>query len=385
MIVVHVFHSFHPVLGGVERAMQRICEEFIRMGHEVHVVASTLGAEDRPMYEEINGVRIHRVKAWTLHYPDLTIPREIPNDLLRMADIVHGWSQNSFFTYRICSEAKKLGKPVVTYFIGVDYLKNHYNPLIRVVGYRYQRWVTKRIVKTTDLALVTNEYDKRILREGYELDAVVLPHGVDEVYLRMPNMAERFREKHEVKEGRIIAYVARIHPTKGLDLLIRAFAEIVRQVPGATLVIAGKGDENYLRKCLKLAEKLGIKDKVKYLGYISEDDKIALIDASEVVVLPTRHAGESYPLLIDEVVSRGKPMIVTNVSKALASRAEDLGAVVTHSSSEHIAKAIVKMLDIPKKNINYISSIRTWREIATTLLQLYSKLTANHGSHHHIG
>lgn len=48
MIIIHVFHSFYPVLGSVERAMQRICEELAKMGHEIHVVTSTLGARNRP-------------------------------------------------------------------------------------------------------------------------------------------------------------------------------------------------------------------------------------------------------------------------------------------------------------------------------------------------
>jgi len=371
MIVVQVFHSFYPVLGGIERAMQRIGEELARMGHEVHIVTSALGAEGRPRFEEINRVYVHRVRARTFHYPDLTIPREIPLEPLRRADIVQGWNQNSFFTYRVLRKAKELGKPVAMYFIGVDYLRNHYNPLIRVFGYRYQVWITKKFAEIVDLALVTNEYDKEVLRERYGLDSVVLPHGVDEAYLRTPNMAERFREKYKI-EGRIVAYIARIHPTKGLDLLIRAFAEVVKHVPDAVLVVAGKGDEGYLKKCLKVADKLKIKDRVRYLGYIPEEDKVALIDAAEVVVLPTRHAGESYPLLLDEVASRRKLMIVTNVSRALASRARDLGMIVVYPSAKHIAEAIADVLKGGRKTMK-TPPLHTWSEIALALIRIYSE------------
>jgi len=377
VIITQVFHSFYPVLGGIERAMQRIGEELIKMGHEVYVITSTLGAEDRPRLEEVNGVYIHRVKAWTLHYPDLTVPREIPLEPLRRADVVHGWDQNSFFTYRILRDAKKLGKPVAMYFIGVDYLRNHYNLLLRVFGYRYQVWVTKKVAELVDLALVTNEYDRRILKERYCLESIVLPHGVDEAYLKTPSMAGCFRKKYGV-EGRIVSYIARIHATKGLDLLIKAFAEVVKQVPEAVLVVAGKGNEGYLKKCLKLAEELGIRDRVRYLGYISEEDKIALIDASEVVVLPTRHAGESYPLLLDEVASRGRPIVVTNVSRALASRAKDLGMVVVHPSVKYLAEAIISILNDNRKTST--PPLRTWSEITSILLQFYNKtLKSNYG------
>jgi len=375
MIVVQVFHSFYPVLGGIEKAMQRIGEELAKIGHEVYVITSTLGAENKPRLEEANGINIHRVKAWTLHYPDLTIPREIPLELLRRADVVQGWDQNSFFTYRILREAMGFGKPLAMYFIGVDYLRNHYSPLIRVFGYRYQVWVTKKVAELVDLALVTNEYDRGILKERYGLESVVLPHGVDEAYLKTPNMAERFREKYRI-DGRIISYIARIHSTKGLDLLIGAFAEVVKQVPCAVLVVAGKGDEGYLKKCLKLAEKLRIRDRVRYLGYISEEDKIALIDASEVVVLPTRHAGESYPLLLDEVASRGKPMVVTNASRALASRAKELGLVVASPDVHSLASSIIKVLTGLEGCTCKEHRVYTWGEIAQKLLEIYQRISA---------
>ena len=127
MIIVHIHRTAWPVLGGVERAIQRICEELIKIGHEVHIVTSAYGVRNKVKCEEFDGIHIHRVKALTLHFPDLTIPREIPRDILKKADIIQGWSQNSYFTYRICEEAKRLGKRIIMYFLGIDYLRHHYN------------------------------------------------------------------------------------------------------------------------------------------------------------------------------------------------------------------------------------------------------------------
>ena len=369
MRTVYVFHNYYPVLGGIERAIQKLAEELVKLGHEVHIITSVHGAEDRPKEEELNGISIHRVRSWRLHYPDLTIPREIPRDVLRKADIVHGWSQNSYFAYRICREIKNLGKPIAMYFLGVDYLKHHHNPLIRVFGYPYQKWITWRVVKITDLALVTNEYERELLKKRYGIDATVLPHGIDEIYLKLPNMAEYFRKKYNI-EGRIVAYIGRIHPTKGLDLLIKAFAEVAKQVPDAVLVIAGKGDEKYLKKCLRLAEKLGIKDRVKYIGYIPEEDKIALIDASRVVVLPTKHAGESYPLLIDEVRSRGKPILIYFKSPAL----QTFSDILKVNSRKELSEKLVSVLSIMQTS-QFNVSLPTWTQCVNKLSKLYHEVT----------
>jgi glycosyltransferase involved in cell wall biosynthesis len=374
--IVHIHHHFWPVVGGLERVIQSIAEELVKLGHENLVVTSKIDAKDRPSEEVINGIYIHRVKALRLYFQDLTIPMEIPIRVLKEADVVICWSQNSYFVYKVCREAKKLGRFLAVQFLGVDYLKYHYNPLLRLPSYIYQKLITKKMSDLADIALVTNEYERSLLKEEYGLDAIVVPHGIDEVYLELPSMDEGFRRKYNVK-GKIVAFIGRIHPTKGLDLLIKAFAEVAMKVSGAVLIIAGSGDERYLGKCLKLARILGVEEKVKYIGYISEEDKIALIDASDTVVLPTKHAGESYPLLINEVLARGKKLIITRGN--IASRwIEESGiAKVVNPDPQELAQAIIDELNSESNteiDSNKTVKILTWRDIAYKLLELLQQM-----------
>jgi glycosyltransferase involved in cell wall biosynthesis len=376
MLIVHVNESYWPIIGGLERVIQGIAEELVKLGHENHVISSRIGAEGRPREEIINGVYVHRVKALRLYFQDLTIPMEIPIRVLKEADVIICWSQNSYFVYKVCREAKKLGRLLAVQFLGVDYLKYHYNPLLRLPSYIYQKLITKKMSDLADIALVTNEYERSLLKEEYGLDAIVVPHGIDEVYLELPSMDEGFRRKYNVK-GKIVAFIGRIHPTKGLDLLIKAFAEVAMKVSGAVLIIAGSGDERYLGKCLKLARILGVEEKVKYIGYISEEDKIALIDASDTVVLPTKHAGESYPLLINEVLARGKKLIITRGN--IASRwIEESGiAKVVNPDPQELAQAIIDELNSESNteiDSNKTVKILTWRDIAYKLLELLQQM-----------
>jgi glycosyltransferase involved in cell wall biosynthesis len=376
MKIVHVSHHYYPVVGGLERAVQNLAEELARLGHEVHVVTSKYGAEDRPREEAINSVYVYRVKALRLYYPDLTYPLEYPKNILKDADVIICWSQNSYFTYRICRYAKDIGKKLAVYFLGIDYLGYHYNPFIRVFGYIYQKFITHKMVNIADIAFVTNEYEMKLLKEKYSIDAIILPHGIDEKYLAMPNMAKNFKKKYNINGG-IVAYIGRIHPTKGIDLLIRAFAEVAMKMPNTILIIAGSGDEKYLEKCLRLAEKLGVRKRMKFTGYISEEDKIALIDASDVIVLPTKHAGESYPLLINEVLARGKKLIITRGS--IASRwIEEKGiANVVNMDPQELAQAIIDELNF-ENNImidsNKTMKILTWRDVAYKLLEFLQQV-----------
>jgi glycosyltransferase involved in cell wall biosynthesis len=367
---------FSPFVGGLEIAVQRVAEEQAKLGHEVYIITSNAYAKDRPKIEK-ELMTIVRVDSWKNPYPYLIVPREIPKDILRKADVVFGWGHSYYFVYRIIKKAKiEFKKPIVQYFIGVDYLKYHYNPLIKTIGYAHQKLLTKSFTKIVNLALVTNNYEKRLLKERYNLDAIVIPHGIDEVYLKLPNIAENFRRKYRVEE-KIIAFIGRIHPTKGLDLLIKAFVEVATKMPNTVLVIAGSGDEKYLEKCMRLAKKLGVKERVKYVGRISEEDKIALIDAFDVIVLPTRHAGESYPLLVNEVLARGKRLIMTRGS--IASKWVEEGGIarVVNADPRDLAQAIIDELKLESDSATSTRKaveIPTWRNVAYRLLELLQQI-----------
>ena len=63
MKIVHAFHNYWPVFGGLEKAIKSVAEKLAELNNEVHVITSVLGAEDRPKEEAIGGVYVHRVKA----------------------------------------------------------------------------------------------------------------------------------------------------------------------------------------------------------------------------------------------------------------------------------------------------------------------------------
>jgi hypothetical protein len=82
---------------------------------------------------------VHRVKAVKLGYPDLTMPREVPRELLRGADVVHAHSQNSLFSVRLAQEAKRAGARVAFHLMALEALKDHPGPLVRLIGPAYTR------------------------------------------------------------------------------------------------------------------------------------------------------------------------------------------------------------------------------------------------------
>jgi len=373
MNIVYISTLFypHPNVGGIEKAVKEISYKQAKMGHEVHIITSNHYLKNEQNQEAYHSVAIHRVKSLQIYYPQLTIPLEIPLEIISQADIICGWDPTYYFVYKLTKICKKMNKPIAIYFLGVDSLRGHYNPIIRSVGHKYEQIITKDLTNV-DLALVTNDDDKNLLERKYGIESTVLPHGVDAQYFGTPNMARSFREKYGFKE-RIIAYIGRLHPTKGLDLLIRAFMEVTKHESDVILLIAGKGDIKYLDKCINLAKRFGIEDKVKYLGYLSEEDKIALIDASELVVIPSRHSGECYSLIIDETKARGKPLVVTNYG-ALSNRViSPIEGVIVNADASSLARGIEYALS-NIDSFRVLSKPYTWSEVAKKLLNLYKEV-----------
>jgi len=373
MKIVHVHHHYYPVVGGIERAIQNLAEELAKMGHEVHVITSRFGAENRPKEEVINGVYVHRIKALRLRFADLTYPLEYAEKVIRDADIVHGHSQNSLFTVKVVEKAKGLGVKTAIYFMAVDALYDHPNPLVRLLGSFYASHMLRQAIALSDTRLVKSFRDLEILRNRYEVEAIYVPDGISEEIVNAPNMAEEFRERYRIREPFII-YIGRLHRLKGIDVLIKAMSIAVKGYPRLRAVIIGPGDQRPYRE---LAQRLGIEDNVVFLGYVDEKTKIGALDASIALVLPSVcNYVEVFSIVISEAWARNKPVIASAVGE-IPYRVKHMtnGLLVSPKNPKALAEAMIMLLQNKelaiKLGVEGRKEIMTWREIAIKMLNAY--------------
>ena len=376
MKIVHVCHHYWPVIGGIENVVKALAESMAKLGHEVHVVTSTYGAEDRPREEMINGVYVHRVKAVRLRHPDLTYPLEYPINILRNADVVHGHSQNSLFTAKIVEKAKKLGVKTVMHFMAVDALNDHPNPLIRLVAPRYSKHMLLRVIEASDVKLVRSRRDEEILRRNYGIDVIYVPDGVPEKLLKKPDMAKEFMAKYEINVP-FIVYVGRLHKLKGVDVLIKAMNIVIKEMPELMAVVIGPGDQRPFRD---LVRKLGIKKSIRFMGFVDENTKIEALDASIALVLPSKcNYVEVYPMVISEAWARGKPVIASSVG-GIPYRVKHMvnGILVPPKNPHALAEAIMKIAN--DKNLaarlgsEGRKDVHSWSEITNKLIDIYNNI-----------
>jgi glycosyltransferase involved in cell wall biosynthesis len=162
-------------------------------------------------------------------------------------------------------------------------------------------------------------------------------------------VAERFRGAgpRQPKSGiepRSILYVGRADPYKNLVVLIRAFAEARKTCAfPLSLVVAGAADPRY-PEAGRLAAELGLADAVRWTGYLSDDELVALYQRADVLVHPSRYEG--FGLQVLEAMACGTPVVCSNA----ASLPEIAGAAAILHSPDDVggfAQSIARVLGSP--------------------------------------
>ena len=377
MLILHAFHSFYPSIGGMERAIQGLAEVQAKLGHEVYIITSTYGVQQRPINEVLNNVHIHRIEAWRFHYPDLTIPRIIPVEVLKKVDIVHVHSHNSLFSMKMLNESFKFGVKTACYFMAVDAFMDHPNFFVRLFAPYYEKWNARKALKITDLPLVKSIRDLEILREKYSVKAEYLPDAVPDYYFTTQKAdLDEFREKFGIKQEKIFLFIGRMHKLKGPQILVRALKYVGEDVAA---VFIGP-DSGYLRKTLSLAERISVKRRVYCLGYVDERTKIEALDSAIALVLPSlADYVEVYPMVISEAWAREKPVIASRVGGIPYRIKQGInGLLVNPSDPKMLAEAMLRLANdgelVKEMGRNGRKDVFSWREIAEKSIQLYKQI-----------
>ncbi|TKX52989.1 glycosyltransferase family 1 protein [Halorubrum sp. SS7] len=181
-----------------------------------------------------------------------------------------------------------------------------------------------------DRIIAISDHTQEQLVDTYRFDSdrvSMIPHGVDN---------ERFHPDagpHPAPDSEkfTLLYVGRLGPRKGVDLAIESFAALDR--PDVELLIAGTGrHEDRLRN---LASELGVSNRVRFLGFVPDDELPALYASSDLFVLLSSYEG--YGLVLLESMACGTPVV--------ASRAGGITTVVDGKSGALVSREIGDIID----------------------------------------
>lgn len=321
MKILQVVPYFPPAyaFGGPVNVSYQISKELVKRGHEV--VVYTTDAESlnsrlniKPM-KVVDGIRVHYMRNLSLvlaRRSKLFITPEISlraKEEIKEFDIVHLHEYRTYQNIIIHRCAKKYGVPYVLQAHGSllrimtkQRLKLIYDVLF---GYRILRDASKVI------ALTKTEAQQYRSMGVAEEKIEIIPNGIDLSEFADLPLKGSFKKKFGIDEDeKIVLYLGRIHQIKGIDILVKAFAKVVKKLSNVKLVIVGP-DDGYLGELKALIRALKIEDNVLLLGPLYGRDKLEVYVDAEVYVLPSRY--ETFPMSLLEAYACSKPVIASNV------------------------------------------------------------------------
>ncbi len=282
----------NPQAGGAELHLREVFSRIVASGHRVDLLCSSW--DDAPARVNLQGIEVHRIG--TRHtYP--FVARKYFDRNLRANNydvVIEDLNKVPLFT-PLWGLRKVVA--LVHHLFGATAFREAPAPLAAAVwlseqpiGIVYRKVPFEAVSVSTANDLVARGIPRGSIR--------VIYNGVDSARLT-PNPEER-------SEKPLFVYLGRLKKYKRVDIVIRAFAEL--NVPEASLEIAGTGD--YRARLEALAHSLGVSERVKFLGFISEEEKIHLLRRAWAAALASPKEGWGISNL--EAAACGTPVIATN-------------------------------------------------------------------------
>ena len=305
MKIAQVTPFYPPSIGGVENVVSRISEILAKRGHEVHVYTANDGL---PSYEMVNEVHVHRFPIWSRIGRFASFwPGFLPHLKRENFDLVHTHVyRHPHSTFIMLNSVFSKSKTVLS-------THGPFHPLRiwgRLAPFVYFYDLTLgRGLNLFERVLIQSGFERRFLRKLHVKDEKIrlLPNGFDSSHLSRYD-ASVFCNKYGIDKG-YFCYLGRIHPTKGLEFFLQSFARMTKADGNATLVIAGSGDRNYENSLRNLALDLGLNGRVRFTGYLAEEEKMSMLEGCGAFVLPSVY--EPYGIVALEAMAHGKPVIAT--------------------------------------------------------------------------
>lgn len=289
MKVLHYIPTLGRQDGGTSMYMQQLSAELGQLV-ELHVVSHPVENELEVEHAERHSLTLS-ANFWKVRRDYLQILEEVKPDVVHVNCCWH-----PYFAYAVIW-ARQAGYKVVLTPHGMLepwIMKRHYWTRKLPSLLLFQR----RAVRMATLLHATAEMEKQHLLDlGWNREVCVVPNGIE---------VQKIAMKEDWTPSRRLLFMSRIHPKKGVDRLIRAFATLPVEY---TLQIAGEGAPDYVAELQRLASEMGVADRVEWLGGVYGERKWRTVRSADIMVLPTH--SENFGIVVAEALAAGTPVITT--------------------------------------------------------------------------
>jgi glycosyltransferase involved in cell wall biosynthesis len=357
MKILHVIAGVNPAGGGPIEGILRQAEVWARHGHQREIVS--LDNPDDPWVKDCPvkcyalGIRstIYRrmqgIIPWLRYgYSPKLVPWLSSHAANYDAIIVNGlWNYTAFASLRALADA---GVPYFVFTHGqLDPWFREFYPVKNIAKQILWLFSEGRLLRRARAVLFTSEAERRKARNAfwpYQMREKLIGYGtadvVDEparqmeaLYACMPQLADR----------RFLLFLSRIHPKKGCDILIRAFARYARNYPDLDLVIAGPDQTGWRLELEHLADEAGVSGRIHWPGMLTGDAKWGAYRAAEAFALPSH--SENFGIVVAEALACGCPVLITTQVDIWREVLAGGGGLVSRDNEKEFARIVGEFLE----------------------------------------
>lgn len=383
MKILHIIPTYYPAFryGGPINAVHDLCKHLDRLGHEVSVYTTNV---DGPTDTDVclgAPVRLDGVNVY--YFPSRILRRLYWSPLMekmlraniRHFDILH---LHSIFLWPTNMAARLAVHNFVPYLVSPRgmLVKDLINKRNFFIKWAWIHLFEKYTIEHASAIHMTSDLE---LEEAFKFHiklprAFVIPNGLGADFEQIKS-EQHGAEDPITKTGNFILFIGRISWKKGLDRLIRA----MKYVSQIDLIIAGNDEENYRPKLEMLADKVGVRQRVIFVGPLYGSDKHAMLKNAAVLVLPSY--SENFGNVVLEAMAEGCPVVVTPEVGLAKVVKETSSGVVAEGNPETLGKALRELVlneDLRRRmGQNGIITVRSrflWASIANKIEGEYKKI-----------
>jgi len=274
--------------------------------------------------------------------------------------------------------------PVITHFHGPwaheSQVEAGGNRLASELRIRAKKSIEMLVYRRSDRFIVLSEYFRDVLTDDYGIPKdriTIIPGAVDIDQFRPAIDRQGLRGEYGIDEqAKVFFCIRRLVKRMGIDHLLRAMAEVIRERPQVRLWIAGDGPQR--EELRQLAAELGLLGQVEFLGRISQEELVRRYQAADVSVVPTLTL-EGFGLVTVESLACGTPVIGTPYggTREILSRFTPHLLFRDHSP-EAMAGLIRRIADgevtLPERDAcrGYVLAHYTWDHVVQSVCEVFA-------------
>lgn len=289
---------YHSWAGGGEIYIFEQAKRWVKAGHEVSLFCGEDRDKNLPFFETMQGIKIYRrggrytLYFWAAWY----YLSRFRNKFDVVIDVENGVP---FFTPLFCRTAK------VCYVYHVHGKQFFYElpRALSYIGFIIEKYVFPLLYKHIPIVAISETTKRQLISLGFLANNItVIYSGINGSHRKVVHAPIKFSSP-------TILYLGRIKKYKRVDLLVTLFADVVKKIPKAKLVVAGWGTE--ASHLTDIIMKSPLRRKISLVGPVSTQEKKALLSKSWLFVNPS--IGEGWSIAVIEANLHGTPAVSFDV------------------------------------------------------------------------